>query len=104
MTTWLVIIAAGAITYATRLSFILLFEKLSVPVWVQRALRYVPTSVMTAIFVPELLLSNGDLHFSALNPRLVAGTLAVLVAWRTRNVLLTILTGMLALWLIQSLV
>jgi branched-subunit amino acid transport protein len=35
------------------------------------------------------------------NARLVAGVLAILVAWRTRNIFLTILVGMGVLWLLQ---
>jgi branched-subunit amino acid transport protein len=34
----------------------------------------------------------------------VAGVLAILVAWRTRNVLLTVGLGMAALWLLSSMV
>lgn len=34
-------------------------------------------------------------------PRLYAGLAAALIAWTTRNVLLTIAGGMLALWLLQ---
>jgi branched-subunit amino acid transport protein len=36
------------------------------------------------------------------NTRLVAGALAALVAWRTKNVLLTIGVGMAALWILQA--
>lgn len=103
MTVWVIILAGGVLTYTTRLSFILLFEKLNLPIWVKRALRFVPPTVMAAIIVPDLLLSDGRLIFNPLNPRLLAGGLAILVAWRTRNVLFTILSGMLALWLLQSL-
>ena len=65
------------------------------------ALKYVPTAVLTAIIVPELLLTSGSLDVSLGNARLVAGMLAGLVAWWTKNVTLTILVGMLALWLFQ---
>jgi branched-subunit amino acid transport protein len=37
------------------------------------------------------------------NGRLVAGAIAALVAWRTRNVFLTIAVGMAALWSAQAL-
>ena len=37
------------------------------------------------------------------NLRLLAGTLAALVAWRTRNVLATIAAGMGALWILGAL-
>jgi branched-subunit amino acid transport protein len=103
MTIWVVILAAGVLTYTTRLSFILLFEKLNLPDWVKRALRFVPPTVMSAIILPELLMDNGVLRLLPVNPRLVAGAIAVLIAWRSRNVLLTILSGMITLWLLQSL-
>jgi len=34
----------------------------------------------------------------------VAGALAILVAWRTRNVFLTVGVGMAGLWLLQGIV
>jgi branched-subunit amino acid transport protein len=42
-----------------------------------------------------------ELMLSYRNPRLLAGLLAIIVAWRTKNVMYTILVGMLALWLLQ---
>src|SRR5512143_974853 len=101
MTLWLIFLAAGLLTYAMRLSFILLWGKIDVPVWLQRALRFVPPAVLTAIFIPELFMPGGRLDLSPGNTRLIAGTLAALVAWRTRNIVLSILVGMGALLLIQ---
>jgi branched-subunit amino acid transport protein len=101
MKLWLVFLAAGLLTYAMRLSFILLWGKIEVPAWLQRALRFVPPAVLTAIFFPELFMPNGVLDISPGNARLIAGALAVLVAWRTRDIVLTILAGMGALLLIQ---
>jgi branched-subunit amino acid transport protein len=101
MRLWLIFLAAGLLTYAMRLSFILLWGKLDVPVWLQRALRFVPPAVLTAIFFPELFMPGEVLDLTPGNARLIAGTLAALVAWRTRNVVLTILVGMGVLLLIQ---
>ena len=101
MSVWLTMIAAGALTYAARLSLILLFGRMEVPGWLGRALRFVPAAVLTAIVFPELFLQNGSLDVSLANSRLIAGLLAVLVAWRTKNVLLTILVGMAALLALQ---
>jgi branched-subunit amino acid transport protein len=99
---WLILIIAGLLTFATRLSFIALLGRLNVPNWVQRALRYVPPAVLTAIIFPELLVANGALNLSPANPRLIAGILAALVAWRTKNIVLTILVGMGALLALQA--
>jgi branched-subunit amino acid transport protein len=101
MKLWLIFLAAGLLTYAMRLSFILLWGKIDVPVWLQRALRFVPPAVLTAIFFPELFMPGGTLDLSPGNARLIAGILAALVAWRTRNIVLTILVGMGVLLLIQ---
>jgi branched-subunit amino acid transport protein len=99
MNLWLAMIAAGLVTYGIRLSFILLFGKVEMPEIVRRALRFVPPAVLTAIIFPELLLPGGTLSLSLNNARLPAGLLAALVAWRTKNVVLTILVGMAALYL-----
>ncbi len=102
MTLWLTIIAMGVVTYALRLSLIALLGRFEVPPLVSRGLRFVPPAVLSAIFVPELLQPGGKLNLSLGNARLLAGLLAMLVAWRTRNVLLTVGVGMVALWILQS--
>jgi branched-subunit amino acid transport protein len=101
MMTWLLIIAIGLATYATRLSFITIFGKREMPAFALRLLRFVPMAVLSAIIWPQLFIANNTLDLSLDNPRWIAGLLAVLVAWRTRNVLLTIALGMLTLWLLQ---
>ena len=102
MNLWTVMIAAGLITYAMRLSFIFLFNHFDVPAQIERALRYVPPAVMSAIFFPALVMPEGELWISFGNPRLLAGVFAILIAWRTRNAVLTIIVGMLALWILKA--
>ncbi len=96
---WLTILLAGVVTFATRLSFIALLERIRVPAWFQRALRFVPPAVLSAIIVPETVTRNGAADLSLHNPQIWAACAAVLVAWRTKNVLLTILAGMAVLLL-----
>jgi len=61
----------------------------------------VPAAVLSAIIAPELLMPGGTFNLSLGNERLLAGLVAVLVAWRTRNVLLTVGVGMGVLWVLQ---
>ncbi len=98
---WLTIILMGLVTYGLRLSIILLQERWEIPPLVTRALRFVPPAVLSAIIFPEVFRPGGTLDFSLGNARLLAGVLAALVAWRTKNVLATIAVGMGALWLFQ---
>jgi branched-subunit amino acid transport protein len=102
MSLWLVILLAGLLTFGTRLSFILLLDRLKIPAWFRRGLRFVPVAVLSAIILPELASRNTVLDLSLRNPQLYAGALAVLVAWRTKNVLLTIIVGMAALLIFQA--
>jgi branched-subunit amino acid transport protein len=97
------IVGMGVVTYAIRLSLILLLGRLNVPPLVQRALRFVPPAVLSALIVPELLMPGGTLMVSLGNPRLLAGVLAGAVAWKSKNILLAIAVGMVALWTLQAL-
>ncbi len=63
-----------------------------------------PPAVLSAIIFPELLRPGGTFDLSFGNVRLLAGVLAAGVAWRTKNVLLTIGVGMVALWVLQVVV
>ena len=101
MNIWIVMIIGGLLTFATRLSFIFLMDRIKVPDWFRRSLRFVPAAVLSAIILPELTSPNNTLFLSWRNPQLLAGAVAILVAWRTKNVLLTILAGMVALVVIQ---
>lgn len=101
---WLpIFLAAGLVTFATRLSFIALLGKVEVPPLLTRALRFVPAAVLSAIIFPELMVREGAVDLSLGNPRLLAGALAVLVALKTRSVAWIIGLGMAALWALQAL-
>jgi branched-subunit amino acid transport protein len=101
MTLWLIMLGIGVLTYTVRLSFILLLGKVEMPQMLLRALRFVPVAVLSAIIFPDLLHHDGALDISFSNARLIAGILAALIAWRTKNVVLTILVGMAGLLVLQ---
>jgi branched chain amino acid efflux pump len=101
MNIWLVLLLGGLLTFGMRYSFIYLLDRFELPDTLRRALRFVPPSVLTAIVVPELFLRSNQIDVSLTNFRLLAGVVAVLVAWRTKNTLLTILAGMVALLILE---
>ena len=103
MNIWLVMLFGGLLTFGIRFSLIYLFGRFEVPETLRRALYYVPPAVLSALIFPELFLRNGTLALAADNNRLWAGLLAVLVAWFSKNTLITILAGMIALLLLQFL-
>jgi branched-subunit amino acid transport protein len=91
----------GALTFGMRLSFIYLFGRFEIPAMVKQALRFVPPAVLSAIIAPALFMPNNTLDISWNNYRLIAGAVAILVGWRTKNTLLTILAGIAALLVLQ---
>jgi branched-subunit amino acid transport protein len=97
MNIWLIMIAGGLITFAMRFSLIYLFGKFEIPQTVQRALHYVPPAVLSAIIFPELFHPNDTFDISWTNTRLLAGLIAIAVAWYSKNTLLTIIVGMIVL-------
>jgi len=95
----LLIAGMALVTFAARYPILVLVGRAPLPQAVLGALKYVPPAILTAIVLPAVTLnSGGQLDLSLSNSYLVAAIASALVAWRTRNVLLTIVVGMLALW------
>ncbi|MFN8381037.1 MAG: AzlD domain-containing protein [Anaerolineales bacterium] len=99
---WLLFLAVGLGTFTLRFLFIYLFGKVEMPDWLRRALRFVPAAALAALVFPALTHPSGHLDLTLQNFRLLAGLGGAVVAWRTRNVLLTILVGMALLWTLQA--
>ncbi len=93
------ILGMGVITFSLRLSIIALQNRLSLSPLITRALRFVPAAVLTALVIPALFYTDGA--FSPGSLKVPAGLIAAPVAWRTRNILLTIAAGMGSLWLLR---
>lgn len=103
MNTWLLILASGAVVFLARASFIVFSDPARFPPGLRRALAFVPPAVLAAIVMPGLAMPTGTLQWGFDNPRLYAGLLAALAAWRWRTPLSSIAVGMGALWALQAL-
>jgi branched-subunit amino acid transport protein len=90
---WL-ILGMTAVTFGVRYPSLALVGKMELPDSIARALKYVPVAVLTAITIPYMLYRDTGFTASYTNSYLVAGIIAVLVSWRTKNLLLTIGIGL----------
>jgi branched-subunit amino acid transport protein len=97
VTVWLAVLGMGMVTLGLRASFLMLPRRIELPGLLRRALPFVPAAVLTALWAPELLLHKGVLYLSLQNERLLAGALAIAVAWRWRLTFATIVSGLVAL-------
>lgn len=94
------------LTFLLRYGLIGMSGRIKLSSSVIQMLRYVPPAVLTAIVTPAVLMPSGDrLMLSYTNARLIGAITAILVSYWTKNLLLTIVLGMLAFfswqWLLQ---
>ena len=97
---WAVILVVGALNYLSRLSFIALFARRSMPPLLERALRYVPAAMLTALIIPMVVDVTAE-GVSAHAAKVAAAILATVVAWFKLGTLWTLGLGMAALWILQ---
>jgi branched-subunit amino acid transport protein len=99
---WAAILLSGAGTYAMRASFLAFAHRMAVvPPALTRILRQIPPAALAAIVAPALLRPDG--HLDLLQPTLLAGLVAAGVAWKTRNMGLTVVMGIALLAALQHL-
>jgi branched-subunit amino acid transport protein len=81
------------VTYGIRLSFLVFGHSVAFPAWLERALRYVPAAVLTALIVPMALAPQGSIDVSLHNAYLPGTVAAIVLALWTRQTLAAILGG-----------
>jgi branched-subunit amino acid transport protein len=91
-------------TFLLRLLPLALLSRVTLPAWAQDWLSLVPGAVLAASLAQALLVQNEQFAFTWRNPYLLAALPTFLVAWRTRNVILTMLTGMVSFAVLQRLI
>lgn len=92
-TVWLAVVVAGVGTFTLRASFLAFADRLvDLPPMAERVLRQIPPAVLAALVVPALVRPEGS--FDVWQPELLAGAVAAVVSWRTRNIALTLVVGM----------
>jgi branched-subunit amino acid transport protein len=97
----LLIAGMALVTFLARYPVLVLVGRMPLSPAVFAALRYVPAAVLTAIIVPAMLMPAGTLDASPANDHAVAGLASALIAWKTGNLLLTIVAGMAIFFLLR---
>ena len=97
----LLLVLVGALTYLYRYAMIGLFASRSLPGWLHALCRHIAPASFAALTASALFVAGGEVQFALDSARPWAALVAVLVAWRTRNVLATIGAGMAALHLFK---
>lgn len=90
----LIIIGMAAVTFFTRYACLALFNHGGISARLAKWLKYVPTAILSALIAPALLLPTGSLDVSINNHYLLAGAVAALTAYISRNVIATMGLGL----------
>jgi branched-subunit amino acid transport protein len=93
----IVIVGLALITVVTRGLFFLTNREIPIPVWLRQGLRYAPLAAMAAVVVPEIVMQQGQLIRTVQDARLYAALAAAGWFWWRRDILGTIVVGMLVL-------
>lgn len=94
-----IIFGMFVVTFGVRFVLFARAHKVVVPDWLERALKFVPVAVLTAIITPMVFVLNGQLTLSLGNPWLWGAVAAFAIGiWRQQQ-LLTISVGVLVFFL-----
>ena len=89
-----VIIGLSAVTVVARSFFFLSNQDWQLSHWAQRGLQYAPIAALSAVVVPEIVMSQGALITTWQDARLFAAAAGMVIYFSKRDVLLTIIGGM----------
>ena len=98
--TWLSIIIAGILTYFTRMTMIALVSRDMLGDRIKAVLAYVPSAVFPAIIFPAIFINDYGNFIEMNDPKIFAAIIAIVVGYFSRNVIATILSGLISYWII----
>ena len=96
---WFWIFIAGLITFFKRYFMIAFIDSSILNKNTKKVLNYVPSSVFSAIIFPAVFLNSKGLLVSIENPQIWAFMIALIIGFFFKNILLTIISGLLSFWL-----
>tara|TARA_Y100001968_G_scaffold285375_1_gene285300 strand:+ start:214 stop:522 length:309 start_codon:yes stop_codon:yes gene_type:complete len=98
--TWLSIIIAGILTYFTRMTMIALVSRDMLGNKIKAVLAYVPSAVFPAIIFPAIFINDYGTFIEMNDPKIFGAMVAIVVGYFSRNVIATILSGLISYWII----
>ena len=88
------IIGMACVTVITRSFFYISSKPWTLPAWAQRGLHYAPIAALSAVIIPEIVMTQGHLIDTWKDARLFAVAAGVLWFYWRKGVLGTISAGM----------
>ncbi|MFC6260573.1 AzlD domain-containing protein [Levilactobacillus fujinensis] len=98
---WLIILGF-CVAFVPRFLPLMLFTKRAIPEWFNEWMKFVPVSLFTALVVKDVFIDSASYalilnHFS----EMLAAVVVVIIAYRTRSMALSVITGLVAVFLLS---
>ncbi len=92
--TLITIVGLALVTVITRCFFLFSSQQWPLPNWVSRGLHYAPIAALSAVILPEILVTQGQLMTSWHDAKLLAALVGTAIYFWRKSVLLTMSLGM----------
>ena len=92
------IIFAGILTYLTRMTMIALINRDMLGNNIKAVLEYVPSAVFPAIIFPGIFINDFGTFIEINDPKIYGALVAIVVGYFSKNIIATILTGLISYW------
>ena len=102
--TWFSIILSGIVTYFSRMAMVALIDREMLGTKVKEVLNYVPAAGFPAIIFPGVFFNDLGLMVEITDPKIYGALIALIVGFFSKNVIATILSGLLSYWFIIFLI
>ena len=100
MTIWISIVIAGIINYLTRLGSILLIKPERLSERAKKILGYVPSAVFPAIIFPAVFFNETNTIVQINDPKIIGFFVAIIIGYISKNIILTIIAGLISYWIV----
>lgn len=98
------ILGAGIATYLTRFPLLVLSKKKDIPKGLLKYMGYIAPSILTALITPAIFIQKGKLYLSFSNIYIVAAIITSLVAYFSKNMLVSVITGICSVGLLSLII
>ena len=93
---FLAVALISGVTFLLRAAPLTFLAKYTFPPVVRRSLEYIPVSILSVMLVTEIFIRNGQIYFNPRDPFPWAALLTFVVAFTSRNFILTVILGILS--------
>ena len=98
--TWLSVLIAGFVTYLSRMTMVTLIKREMLNNKIKEVLVYVPSAVFPAIIFPGVFLNDYENFVEFSDPKIFGALIAIVVGFYSKNIIFTILSGLISYWVI----